>query len=97
MKDNFQRRVHAAAVAGWWTLLVAVVFLTAVWFAFLGLISARPAWFQSLLSPGMTWEMIQTITLWIVSVYKMCIWLLFLIVVWLSLWARQLRKNQVGQ
>jgi hypothetical protein len=97
VKDSFQRRVHAAAVAGWWTLLVAVVFLTAVWFVFLGMMSARPTWFQSLLSPGMTWEMIQTITLWIVSVFKMCIWLLFLIVVWLSLWARQLRKNQVGQ
>jgi hypothetical protein len=97
MKDNFQRRVHAAAVAGWWTLLIAVLFLAAVWFVFLRLMSARPVWFQSLWSPAMTWETVQSFTLWMVSVLKLCIWLAFLIVVWLSLWARKLGKQQAGQ
>ena len=46
MNDVFQQRVRAAAVAGWWTLLIAIGFLTLVWIVFLVLVSARPAWLQ---------------------------------------------------
>jgi hypothetical protein len=28
MNDIFEKRVRAAAVAGWWTLLIAVAFIT---------------------------------------------------------------------
>jgi hypothetical protein len=28
MNDVFEKRVRAAAAAGWWTLLVAVLFIT---------------------------------------------------------------------
>ncbi len=92
MNDNFQPRVRAAAIAGGWTLLIAVGFLTLIWILFLALVSARPAWMQSLLGPGVSWEYVQNVGFWIVSVFKMCIWLLGLAVVWLWLWARQLRK-----
>ncbi len=54
MNDIFQQRVRAAAVAGWWTVLIAVGFLTLVWFLFLGLLSSRPAWLQPLFGPGIT-------------------------------------------
>ena len=48
MNDPFERRIRAAAVAGWWTLLIAVVFLSVVWFALLGLMSSPPGWINSL-------------------------------------------------
>lgn len=48
MNDPFEKRVRAAAVAGWWTLLVAVSFLTLQWFAYLAVMSARPAWLVTL-------------------------------------------------
>jgi hypothetical protein len=96
MNDAFQQRVRAAAVAGWWTVLIAIVFLTLVWMVFLFLLSARPPWFQSLLGPGASWEYVQNVGFWIVSIFKMCIWLMALAVVWLTLWSRQLRKQSGG-
>ena len=93
MNDAFQQRVKAAAIAGWWTVLIAIVFLALVWFVFLALMSARPAWLQSMFGPGVTWEYVQNIGFWIVSVFKMWIWLLALVVVWPTLWARQLGKR----
>jgi len=93
MNDVFQQRVRAAAIAGWWTVLIAIGFLTSVWVIFLILMSARPAAFQFLLGPGVTWEYVQIVGFWVVSVFKMCIWLLAVGVVWLTLWARQLRKR----
>jgi hypothetical protein len=42
---------------------------------------------------GVTWEYVQNVGFWAVSISKMCIWLLALVVVWLTLWARQLGKR----
>ena len=43
MNDVFEKRVRAAAVAGWWTLLIAVGFITLLWVIYLAVMSARPA------------------------------------------------------
>jgi hypothetical protein len=93
MNDAFQQRIRAAAIAGWWTMLIAVGFLTLVWIQFLVLMSARPAWYQWLLGPGVSWEYVQNIGFWAVSIFKMCIWLMGVVVVWLTLWSRQLGKR----
>ena len=92
MYYELERKVHAAAIAGWWALLGAVVFLTAVWLAFLSLVSARPDWMLSLWGPGITWEMIENVTLWAVAFFKVAVWLMAIVVLWLTLWARELRK-----
>jgi hypothetical protein len=86
-------KVRSAAVAGWWTLLVAVAFAVLLWVAYLAFVKSRPGWVASLLGPDVSWETIQTIWLWIYTVYRLCIWILLLVVVWLTLWARQLRKH----
>ena len=39
-----------------------------------------------------TWEFVQTVSLWFLGVFKLFLWLLFLAALWLTLWARQLRK-----
>jgi hypothetical protein len=94
MNDVFQQRIRAAAIAGWWTVLIAAGFLTLVWIIFLVLMSTRPSWYQSLLGPGVSWDDLQVVGLWAVAIFKMCIWLMALVVLWLTLWSRQLGKRR---
>jgi hypothetical protein len=93
MNDAFQQRVRAAAVAGWWTVLVAISFLVSVWILFLVLMSARPPWLQWMFGSGVSWDYVQNVWFWAISIFKMCVWLLALMVVWLTLWANQLEKR----
>ena len=55
MNDIFEKRVRAAAVAGWWTVLIAVGFITLLWVIYLVVMSARPAWLLSMWGPGTDW------------------------------------------
>ena len=93
MDDLFQRRVRAAATAAWWTILIAVAFLTLVWALFLTLVSTRPGWYQALLGPAIGWEKLQDVALWAVAIFKICIWLIALVAIWLTLWGRRLRRH----
>ena len=97
MNDVFQQRVRAAAIAAWWTVLIAVGYLTLVWVLFVAMMSARPSWYQSLLGPGVSWEYAQNVSFWAVAIFKVCIWLMALVAMWLTLWARQLGKRYPGR
>jgi hypothetical protein len=44
MNDPFEKKVRAAAVAGWWVILIAVGFLTLLWLVYLAVMAAHPAW-----------------------------------------------------
>ena len=93
MSETFEKRVRAAAIAGWWVVLIGYAFLTVVWFVYLAVISARPSFLLTLWGQGeITWEFVQTVAFWFVGAFKLCIWLLMLVALWLTLWARQLRK-----
>ena len=96
MNDAFGAKVRAAAAAGWWTLLIAGVFLVLQWIAYLVVMAARPAWFLSMWGPGTEWAFAQKAWFWTVLVLKFTLWLLALIVIWLTLWARQLRRQTGG-
>lgn len=96
MNDVFEKRVKAAAVAGWWTVLVAVGFITLVWVIYLAVMSARPAWLLAMWGPGIDWAFVQTVWFWAIAVLKFIVWLMVLIALWLTLWARQLRKRLGG-
>ena len=92
MNDPFEKKVRAAAVAGWWTVLIAYALLLVTWGAYLCIISARPAWLLTMWGQGdVSWSFVQTVSIWFVGVFKLFIWFLILIVLWLTLWARQLR------
>ena len=93
MDDVFQRRVRTAAGAAWWTVLIAIVFLTLAWFLFQGIVSTRPAWYQALLGPGVSWERLQDVALWAFAIFKICVWLMALVALWLTLWAGRLRRS----
>ncbi len=92
MHETLVRRVHAAALAGWWTLLVAVILLWVQWGIYLWEMNGRPAWVIAMLGTGVSWEYLQSLWLIFSTVFKMIIWVLALVVVWMTLWERQMRK-----
>ena len=93
MDDNFERRVSAAAVAGWWTLLIAVGFITVLWVIYLFVMSARPVWLLAMWGPGVDWAIVQKVWFSAIAMLKFIVWLMALAATWLTLWARQLRKR----
>ncbi len=95
MNDVFERRVRAAAVAGWWTWLIAVVFLTIAWFVLLGMMSSPSDWIDQLWG-GFRRDQIFLVSLWLVGVFKLFLWAWAMVAIWLTLWARQLRKSASG-
>jgi len=91
--DTFEIKIRSAAKAGWWTLLIASGFLVVQWIAYLFLISSQPAWLLFLWGSGISWDTLGHVWFWLMAIFKFCIWLLALPVLWLTLWARQLRKR----
>ena len=92
MDDAFEKKVRAAAVAGWWVILVAVGFLTFMWVVYLTVVPTQPRIVLAMWGPSVTWDFVQIVWFWVMVVFKFCIWLMVLAVLWLTLWARQLRK-----
>ena len=94
MEDSFSNRVRSAAIAGWWTALIATVWMLIVWLAWLGLIRNQPAWILGLWGvDGLTWLEAQRFMLWFFVVMKTVIWVWVLICTWFTIWARRLRKT----
>src|SRR6202521_3201797 len=92
MNDQFEKKVRAAAVAGWWVVLIAVAFLTLQWLIYLAVMSTHPAWLLSLWGPGVDWPFVQNVWFWAMVAFKFCVWLMVLAVLWLALLGRQLPK-----
>ena len=91
MDDLLYKKVHAAAAAGWWTLMVAVIFATLAWFAFLAMNHCQCPCVSAMWG-GVSWDTIRNVALWAMAAFKLVIWTIFLVVVWLTIWARKLRK-----
>jgi hypothetical protein len=96
MNDTFVRKVRSPPVAGWWVILVAGGLLLLQWFVYLGVTSAQPAWILALWGQDVRWPFVQNLWVWVMVVFKICVWLLALVVLWLTLCARQLRKQSGG-
>lgn len=93
MEDLLHKKVRAAAIAGWWTLLVAVLMAAGLWGGLLAVSRCRPPWVMAMWG-GVSWETMQTVILWAIVVFRLVIGVLFLAVVWLTIWSRRLRKMQ---
>ena len=92
MNDPFEKKVRAAAVAGWWVILIGYALLTLTWVVYVVLVSAPPAWMLATWGQDVSWDFMQVVSLWFLGVFKLFLWFLLLVVLWLTLWARQLRK-----
>ena len=93
MNDAFEKRVRAAAVAGWWVVLIAVAFILLQWIVYLAVMHARPAWYLALWGPDVDWAFVHTVWFRAIAILKFIWWLMVFAVLWLTLWARQLRKG----
>jgi ascorbate-specific PTS system EIIC-type component UlaA len=93
MNETFQGRLQASVKAGWWTLLIGAGINAFQTIAGLVLLSSRPSWLPALWGNGVDWDTIQNLLLWGTAVFKLCLWILALIVIWLTLWSRQLKKQ----
>jgi hypothetical protein len=40
-----------------------------------------------------SWDFMQTVSRWFLGVFKLFLWLLILVALWLTLWARQLSRT----
>jgi len=93
MNGEFTRRLRAAVVAGWWTVAIWVIFLTISWLIYLCIMHTRPEWLRTLWGGGIiTWEKIQTVYIWFFGAFKVVLWAVLMVTVFLTLWARNLKK-----
>jgi len=91
--EIFIKKVRAAAVAGWWTVLIAYCILLIQWFAYLLIIPRQPSEILFFWGESVTWQEIRTIWLWAMVAYKLCVAMMIFVVIWLTLFARQLAKK----
>jgi len=59
--SEFEKKVRAAAVATWWTVLVGYALVTLTWLVYMALVTARPEWLLTLWGHAVTWDFMQTI------------------------------------
>jgi hypothetical protein len=93
MSDDFESRIRSATVAGWWTLGIALTLFLVQWIVYLLWVPAEPAWLLTLWGPGASWQEIRTLWFWFLVFFKAFLLLVALLLVWLTFWARQLRKR----
>jgi hypothetical protein len=93
MNDDFERKVQGAAVAGWWTVLVAAAVLVLQWVAYLIVMSSRPTLVLTLWGSD-SWLEVRNLWLLSTGVLKIFVFILALRSLWLTLWARQLQKRR---
>ncbi len=93
MNESLAKRVKAAAGAGWCTLIIGAVWLTASWCAFLLFMRYQPGWVRTLWGgDAVTWEYYQRMALPFFGVFKLILFAIAMASIWLSLWTRKLRK-----
>jgi hypothetical protein len=86
MDEIFAKKVRTAAVAGWWTLLIAYCILLVQWFAYLLIMKWKPSGMLFLWGEGVTWAEIHTIWLWAMVAFKLGVAMMMFVVIWLTLW-----------
>jgi len=93
MDGNLSKTVRAAAAAGWWTVLIGVVWLTVSWLATLAILSVQPGWVLALWGGGqLTWDRVHTIILYFMAAAKIILFVIVLCTIWLTVLARKLEK-----
>jgi len=93
MDEIFAKKVRAAAVAGWWTLLIAFCILLIQWLAYLLITTKQPTGIVCLWGRGVSWPEIRMIWLWAMVAYKFVVGMMLFVVIWLTIWGRQLAKK----
>ncbi len=94
MEESLAKRVGSAACAGWWTLLILVVYMVVAWIIWLGILLIRPHWLLVLWGGGISWNTVQMITLWFFAVVKLILLVALMLLVWLTIWSYRLKRAE---
>ena len=93
MNGNLAKSVGAAARAAWGTVVLGAAWLTVGYVVWLVILDARPAWVLALWGGGdLAWSTVQEMSLWFTGAFKAVLFVVVLAAVWLSLWARGLKR-----
>src|SRR3970040_543490 len=93
MSESFESRLHCAVIAGWWTLLIAPGLFLLQWVVSLIVVPAQPGWVLAFWGPGADWQQVRTLWFWFLAGYKVVLLVVAFVLLWLTLYARQLRKT----
>jgi hypothetical protein len=91
MNRDFEEKVRGAGVAGWWTVLVSAAIVTLQWLVYLLVMAWRPALVLSLWGSS-GWPEVQHVWLVGTAFLKIFVGCLAVVSLWLTLWARELRR-----
>jgi len=92
VNDAFEKKVRAAAAAAWWVVLIGYALLLVTWVIYVIMVHSQPSWLPAMWGPDVNWAFMQTVSLWLMGVFKLLLWFMFLAALWLTLWAKYLRK-----
>lgn len=92
MSDTLAHRVRAAAIALWWTVLIAVVWVMAMWFLWMGALHNRPDLVVWAMGGSVTADQVHWVMIAAIMVARFFVLILILTAIWLSFWARRLRR-----
>jgi hypothetical protein len=93
MNGEFEKRLRTAVRAAWCTIIGGVVMMTATWLGSLWIMHAQPDWIRTMWGgQSLTWDQMQTTILWFFSIFKLILWTAMLGALFLTLWARNLKK-----
>jgi len=91
--ELLSKRVGAAAKAGWWTMLLVLLYIALQWSSFLAAIYYKPAWLLSLLGGGeLNQPEVHKILLYFEAAFELIMLVALVVVVWMSIWARKLKR-----
>lgn len=93
MSDDFLKGLRSAVAAGWYTILIAVIWMTASWGVFQIVMRTCPDWVLSVWGiKDVDWPIAQVIMLCFFGMWKLILFVGVLVVIWLTLWQRRLRR-----
>ena len=66
--------------------------MTIAWLVCLAYLSARPQWLITLWGGGITWEEVHSVMIMFFGVFKLILFVGVLGTIWVTIWARKLKR-----
>jgi len=92
-EGQFETRLRCAVAAGWWTVLIGVLWLTVAWLVWL-LILGSPRLIELVgrMWGGVELAQMKQITVAFFGLFKIAMGFGLMVVIFLTIWSRKLRK-----
>ncbi|MDY6914303.1 MAG: hypothetical protein SVT52_07605 [Planctomycetota bacterium] len=92
MNGQLSQRARAAAVALWQVVVIGMVWMTAGWLIWMGVMRNQPEWYRCCWGSQMDWDAMQTVVVCFFGLWKLMLFAMVLAALWLTLWSRRLKR-----